>query len=448
MHGRPVRTDLDASRCAALEDMRSHRHVVLLQGPAGPFFRHLAIDLAREPDRIVEKIHLNGGDEASFGSVSHPRIRMVRYDGSREDWGGWLAGFLRFHHADAIGLFGQCRHYHAVAIEVARQLGLAVFVFEEGYVRPNYVTIERGGVNGASSLPRDPAFYRDTGAEPAPQQAGAARAPFARMAAWHATYYVAARLSARRYPHYRHHRPLDVTAETARWIRGGLRKLVYAVSEAGTIRRLLSAQAAKRYFVVPLQVHNDSQVTHHSPYASVAQFIEEVVQSFARHAPAGTWLVFKHHPMDRAYTDYRRLLAELARAYGLAGRLLYVHDAPLPALLRHAIGAVTINSTVGFSALLHGTPCFVCGECIYALPGLARNDSLHAFWRAPGSVDRALVQAFRSAVIRHTQLAGSFYDRVALGPEPAEPGPQPAAQASPAAGPQARAHRATPLRSA
>ena len=45
------------------------------------------------------------------------------------------------------------------AIAVARRLRVAVYVFEEGYLRPDYVTLEPGGVNAASALPREPGFY-------------------------------------------------------------------------------------------------------------------------------------------------------------------------------------------------------------------------------------------------------------------------------------------------
>lgn len=400
-----------ASRCAALVNLMSHRRIVLLQGPAGPFFRQLATALTKDPTRVVHKVHLNGGDELFFRGVREPRIKNVCFDGPRGQWHEWIMRLMQFRRADAIVLFGQCRFYHSTAIDAARRLGVAVYVFEEGYIRPNFVTLEQGGVNGASSLPRDPLDYTTHQIEPGPQPA-APRHVFARMAACHAMYYLAARSSRRRYPHYQHHRPLNVLTETARWCRGGVRKLVFRATESRVLAKLLCPQASKRYFVVPLQVHNDSQISHHSRYGCVEQFIEEVVKSFAEHATADKWLVFKHHPMDRAYTNYRRMLAAVARLHGVSDRVFYIHDAPLPALLRNAAGAITINSTVGFSALLHGTPCFAAGDCIYAMSGLAQSGMLDTFWQWPGTVDRDLVQAFRAAVIQRTQLTGSFYHGV------------------------------------
>ena len=45
-----------------LERLGSHRRILLLQGPMGPFFDHLARFL-EEQGRSVFKVNLNGGDE-------------------------------------------------------------------------------------------------------------------------------------------------------------------------------------------------------------------------------------------------------------------------------------------------------------------------------------------------------------------------------------------------
>ncbi|HAV07943.1 MAG TPA: capsule biosynthesis protein CapA, partial [Rhodobacteraceae bacterium] len=44
------------------------------------------------------------------------------------------------------------RPIHATAIRVAKARGLKVHVFEEGYLRPYWVTYERNGANGHSRL--------------------------------------------------------------------------------------------------------------------------------------------------------------------------------------------------------------------------------------------------------------------------------------------------------
>ena len=51
-----------------------------------------------------------------------------------------------------IVLYGDTRPIHAHAIDRARDLGVRIHVFEEGYLRPYWVTYERDGSTGHSKL--------------------------------------------------------------------------------------------------------------------------------------------------------------------------------------------------------------------------------------------------------------------------------------------------------
>lgn len=59
---------------------------------------------------------------------------------------------LESHAITDIALYGDTRPIHAQAVEIARARGLRVHVLEEGYLRPYWVTYERGGANGHSRL--------------------------------------------------------------------------------------------------------------------------------------------------------------------------------------------------------------------------------------------------------------------------------------------------------
>src|SRR5690606_27659695 len=137
--------------------------------------------------------------------------------------------------------------------------------------------------------------------------------------------------------------------------------------ERGELARL-TAPGAPPFFLLPLQVHCDAQF-HHSPYERSEEVIEEVMTTFAARAPDGALLVIKHHPADRAYTNHAAFVSDLAARLGCVTRVRYVHDLHLPTLLRSARGVVTMNSTVGTSALRHGKPVKVLGRAIYDLPG-------------------------------------------------------------------------------
>jgi capsular polysaccharide export protein len=110
------------------------------------------------------------------------------------------------------------------------------------------------------------------------------------------------------------------------------------------------------------------------------------------------------------------LIGLLSRTYGVQNRVRYIHDQHLPTLLEHARGVVVVNSTVGLSALHHGTPVKICGTAIYDIEGLTFQGTLDDFWdhACELTVDHELFKRFRSYVIKHTQLNGSYYRRLKI----------------------------------
>jgi capsular polysaccharide export protein len=376
------------------------QNVLLLQGPAGPFFRRVAGHL-RDRGCRVTKVNFNSGED-----LYYPAPDVVRYRGSLEGWPDFFEALAVQRSIRAVVLFGDCRPIHAAAIERARRLGVRVLVFEEGYLRPHFVTLEENGVNGHSSVPKDPAFYRDVVPRELPPPRPL-KATFTKSALHTICYAAATAVLARRYPHYRHHRDIRPVHQAGLWFRGTVRRALHTVRDRELDRRLKSGDLPP-YFLVPLQVHLDSQMRH-CAYGSIEDFIREVVASFARKAPEGTVLLLKLHPMDRAYRDYGPLISELTAFHGLGERLLYADVIDIDAAVRGARGAVLINSTVGLSALAHGVPVQCLGSAVYNLPGLTHQGSLDDFWSEPGGVDRNLFERFRYWLRTKTQLNGSVW---------------------------------------
>jgi len=387
-----------------MRQLLAHQRTLLLQGPMGPFFGQLARWLQQQGQETI-KVDLNGGDR--WFSSAAPRRMSFR--GRESEWPAWLSKLARREGINAMVLFGQMRPLHVQAIQVAEELGLPVYIFEEGYFRPDYVTLERGGVNAYSSLPLEADFYRGLPNPPAlkPRATGQR---FRKTALLASQYCLAMTVAKPWFSHHRYHRPLPPLSEGLSWLRGGWRKLRYGWQQRHLLEQLCAPeQRARRWFLLPLQVANDSQIVHHSRFGDMPTAIREVVASFARHADAGDWLVVKHHPMDRAYTDYSDLVAQLAREHGLGERLLYVHDLHMPTLLDHCRGVVTVNSTTGLQALRHNVPVCALGECFYAMPGLVDTGPLERFWQQPAAVNRGLFQRFAHYAITSTQLNASFY---------------------------------------
>jgi capsular polysaccharide export protein len=384
------------------EQFRGKR-ILLLQGPVGPFFARLAQDL-RTVDAEVYKINFNAGDW-----IFYPN-QAINYRGTMQDWPAWLEELLIELNIDIVQLFGDCRPIHRAACQVASKLNIEIQVFEEGYVRPDYVTLELNGVNGFSRLSLDPEAF-STATEVAVQTPKKLEVPNAywSMVAFSMVYFLIGSLGKFWFRHYQHHRPLSIL-EALPWIRSAWRKLWYRWSERGQHEEL-TLSWHRKYYLVPLQVFNDSQLTEHSDCESIDLFIESTLISFAQHAPGDTLLVFKHHPMDRGYKDYTGLLQRLSQTAGISHRVRYIHDQHLPSLLDHARGVVIVNSTVGLSALHHQAPTKVCGRALYNLPGLTYQGTLDEFWNQAQDFkpNRDLYQRFRMRLINRTQLNGSFY---------------------------------------
>ena len=383
-----------------------NKRVLLLQGPVGPFFKRFSQDL-KQLNSIIHKINFNGGDDFFYPNG-------VRYTGKESDLEKFLKKYTQDHQIDMMVMFGDCRPIHVIAKKVAQQNQIEVFVFEEGYLRPNHITLESQGVNGYSPLPKDARDYllshlQEDIAESKVMNVGST---FWYATLWAIIYYVASNMQQSRYPHYKHHRPLTIK-EALPWIRGTIRKWRFKLKERG-IEKKLTQSMSDQYFLVPLQVHNDFQVTEHSNFGTVEHFINTTLLSFAQYAPKDTSLVLKQHPFDRGYNDYTQLIKNLAESLGILERVIYIHDQYLPHLIEHARGVIVINSTVGLSAVSQLRPVKVCGEAIYNIPYLTAQVSLDEFWEKAQDLhpDEAHVHQYIHYLSKHTQHNGSFYRRI------------------------------------
>lgn len=391
---------------SGLEDFKDKR-VLMLQGPVGPFFSRLSRDLA-EVNATVVKINFNGGDWLFSTMARH--YRTINFRGSVQEWPTYLESILQIERIDTILLFGDCRNLHTYAIDIAKQFKIRLGVFEEGYIRPDHITLEVEGVNYNSQLPKKAEFYLSRKAEDIPTK-GPLGSTYLMTAIWSIIYYVASDMGRIYFSRYIHHRRLGVT-DARYWLISYIRKATYKVSECGVLK-IFENTNIKRVFLAPLQTSGDFQVSVHSPFDSVEQYIKMLVCSFSSNSTTDSALLIKHHPLDRGYSNYRALIADLSRRYGLQGRLHYIHDQHLPSLLSRVSGVVVINSTVGLSAIGEGKPVKVCGNAIYDIQGLTFQDSLDLFWTQSENFtpNTKLFEAFRNYLLCHSQHQGSFYRR-------------------------------------
>ncbi|EAJ6521722.1 capsule biosynthesis protein [Campylobacter coli] len=382
----------------------SGKTVLLLQGPVGTFFHRLAIKMKKNKTKVF-KLNFNGGD-----FLFYPSGKRCKCD--EKDLENFYESFFKEKKIDAIVMYNDCRLIHAKAIKVAKGLGIGIWIFEEGYLRPYCITFEKDGVNANSSLPRDKNFYLSCNIltkESIKEIPGG----FKFMAFSAFLYWLFSFLLAPFFNNKLHHRTL-FPFEFLFWFRSLYRKYLYKLTEKKLNQKIYSLE--KKYFLAILQVYNDTQIKHHYK-KSIEEFIEELILSFANHARAKSYLIFKHHPMDRGYRNYSKLINGLSQKYHVEGRIFYVHDTYLPTLLKNALGCITINSTVGLSAILEGCPTKVCGNAFYNFEGLAYPKKLQFFWREAHAYkpNPNLVLNFKNYLLNTNQFNGNFYKNSFLG---------------------------------
>lgn len=402
--------DVATALAAAGPKTHSHsakRSILLLQGLMGPLFRRLGQELI-DAGHDVHKVNFNGGDRLYWRLPGG-----IEYRGSLEEWPKAFREILREKQVTDVVLFGDCRVHHLAATAVCREMGVPIHVFEEGYIRPDWVTLELGGVNGHSQLPRDPDWYRRTAAAlpPVPDHQ---QVPFSfRRRAMEGLLYNCADIFTRRfYPHWTNHRPWHPVIEGVGWTRKLARRKKVRKHATALIERLLVEKPD--YYLFPLQLDSDAQIRLHSPFAGVADAMRLVFESFARHAPPHTRLVVKEHPLDNGVRNWREEADSLAALFGISERVDYIGWGDIVPVAAHSRGMVTINSTSGTLALALGVPVVVLGHAVYDIPDITYQNGLDAFWNDPVAPDEETFAAFRRVLIERCLIPGGFFSEEAL----------------------------------
>lgn len=379
---------------------------LFLQGVSSPFFARL-VQALRAEGQWVKSVSFNMGDTL-YGAGSR-----VFYSARPEQLEEFYSQTFKANGITDLVLFGDRRPVHLPAIALAKRLGVRVHVFEEGYFRPYWVTLERDGVNNHSLLPRDPEWYREVGKYiPRYHNGNSFKLSFTSRAFHDVMYHVGGALNKICFPHYKTHAPFNAAVEYAGYIRQGIR----LASAKGRDSSVISEVARNRHptFLLPLQLDSDAQIRDHSQFNTMKDVLKLVLASFARHAPGDARLVVKNHPLTPGIVNYHRITLRIAGKFGIADRVDFLESGHMPTLLSHVAGVITVNSTVGGSSLMHNVPTIALSDPIYALKGLTHQGSLDDFWLTPEPPDPTLFQRFRSTVIHTTQINGGFYTRCGI----------------------------------
>ena len=381
------------------------RVFLFLQGPHGPVFSDLGRQLRRAGAQVW-RVGFNAGDRLFWRDGE----TYIGFDQPQSEWRRVFRELVEQHAVSDLVIYGDTRPIHAQAIEEARGLGLRIHVFEEGYLRPYWVSYERGGSNGHSRLMdmsvadmQDVLAKSDTDTALPPARWGDMR----QHIFYGALYHGAVLLAGRTYPHFKPHRALTVRQEFRLYLKRLLLMPVHAIE-----RRLASWRIRRGgfpYHLVLLQLEHDSSFQAHSPFETMADFLEVVLRGFADGAPPHHHLVVKAHPLEDGRTPIRTELRRLTRRLSLEGRVHYVRGGKLARLLDETRSAVTVNSTAAQQALWRGIPLRIFGEAVYDKPEFVSSAPLASFFSGASRPDRNAYRDFRRYLLETSQIPGGFY---------------------------------------
>ena len=371
------------------------RRFVLLQGPSSWFFAHLGQALRNHGGQVA-RIGFCPGDRLFWRGASG---RYAPFRGTAEDFPDWLGGFLRDDGTTDLIMLGDGRVHHAAALAMLEEIQLEVrpWIVEHGYLRPNLILIEPDGMGGRSSIPH----RRFDKASEGEREGSGKPASFAAYAAMDVAYHLSNVFFGRlRYPHYQPHSGIHPFAEYGGWISKWLNSPTRARQRQKTLDAIDKHDGP--LFLYPLQLSQDYQLSRYGTGEPQLETVLHVVRSFLDTAPTEARLIVKVHPLDNTRTDWASHLSFAAP------RVLYLDGGNLDDLLGRAAGVVTINSTVGLTALQAGVPTLALGDAIYKTAGLTDQGHLDAFWHAPVLPDRQRVELFCRYLRSEFHVPGTF----------------------------------------
>ncbi len=380
------------------------RAFLFLQGPPGPLLYQLATSM-RDRGIKVERINICAGDQVDWPE------KATNFRGRFTNWPVFFDNFLREHQITDILLFGDCRPYHVSARRVAALRGVRTFVLEEGYLRPHWMTLELGGVNGYSRLTRNKEWVIDEASKLSPEPyLPPIVANFRRRVRDSARHYIAVHAGCLSYPFYRTHRPGSAVVEAIGW---GWKYLTRRLRERQA-QRVIGGLAGKPFFLFPLQLSGDYQIRNHSPFPDMRAAASYVIESFARHAPEDAHLLIKAHPFDTTLANWRRSIERRGARLGIAKRVHFIDGGSLDQLADDSAGMVCVNSTSATLALAAGRPVCTLGDAIYKVPGLTFDRHVDEFWTNPVPPEEGLYGAFRRVLVDRCLVRGGLASETAV----------------------------------
>ena len=375
---------------------------LFLMGPIGTFFARLSNYLEKNNVRTYK---------ISFPLYEYgfPQSRIIKFHQDIYLFKNFLKKILIDKEIKHIFMYGNVLIPHREALSLVEELKkediqVNTHIFELGYLRPNFVTLENKGINYSSSFIKSKEFYLTQDSYkvlPIPKK----HAHFRIRKIWKAISFINHCFKTYKIVQSEHKlqpKPIYIWYQ----IKGFLLKFFFRLTEYKLKKKCFFE---RKFFLGVLQVSTDSQLTEGSDIKDNKKFIYKVIKDFAE-ANVDYNLVFKHHPRDRGYTNYFNTIEKFSKEFGVHKKVFYIHDYFLSKLFQNSncIGTVLINSTVGYQSLYHSVPLKAFGIAPYNIEGLSDQRDLTSFFKNPSTVDTLFFNKFYKYILENSQINGNF----------------------------------------
>lgn len=375
---------------------------LFLVGPIGTFFARLS-NYFEENNIRTYKISF------PLYEYGFPKSRLIKFHKDIFLFKNYLKKILIEKEIKHIFMYGNVLIPHQQTLDLLEELkkediNINSHIFELGYLRPNFVTLENKGINYNSDFIKSREFYINQNSYkvfPTPRK----HARFRIRKIWKTVTFI--NHSFKNYKivngeHKLQPKPIYIWFQ----IKGFFLKYFFRLTEYKLKQKCFFE---KKFFIVILQVSTDSQLTEGSDIKNNEKFIYKVIKDFAK-ANVDNYLVFKHHPRDRGYTNYSNQIKKISKKFGLNKKVFYIHDYFLSKLFQNSNckGTVLINSTVGYQSLYHSIPLKSLGIAPYNIKGLSDQRNLTSFFKNTSTVDRLLFKKFYRYILENSQINGNF----------------------------------------
>ncbi len=376
--------------------------VLLLIGPLGTFFSRLSNYLEKNNVRTY-KINF------PLYEYGFSKNSTIKYEDDISQFKEFLEEIIIKKKIKHIFMYGNVLIPHKQALTLCDELERKGYlinshIFELGYLRPNFVTIEDKGVNYSSSFIANRDFYEKQPlyeSFPVPVNQG-----LRIRKVWKLISFVNHAFKNYKIVEFEHKlqpKPIFLWFQ----LKGFFLKFFYKISEK---KLKINSFCTGPFFLVILQVETDSQILKGSKFSNNNEFIYKVIKNFSAAKLKNTKLVFKHHPRDRGYNNYLEFIVNVSREFNIEDKVSYIHDFPLSRIFtnRFCKGTILINSTVGYQSLYHSVPIKALGIAPYNFEGLADQKNLVLFFKNPKKVNKLLFNKFYKFILENSQINGNF----------------------------------------